>query len=79
MSGMTTTGDVNISNYGSRTVLIEVTGVCRQNVMKKSNYSIKVPYSRMSQAMQNINRIGGKVSKVTTLPDENSPEESSEE
>ena len=78
MSGMTTTGDVNISNYGSRTVLIEVTGVCRQDVVKKSNYSIKVPYSRMSQAMQNINRIGGKVSKVTALPEEFSPEESEE-
>ena len=79
MSGMTTTGGVNISNYGSRTVMIEVTGVCRQDVMKKSNYSIKVPYSRMSQTMQNINSMGGKVSKVTVLPEEFSSSEDSPE
>lgn len=65
MSGMITTGDTNISGYGSRTIAIEVTGVCRQDVMRTSNYSIKVPYSRMSQTIQNINRMGGKVASIS--------------
>jgi len=68
MSGMITTGDTNISDYGSRTVEIEVTGLCRQDVIRTSNYKVKVPYSRMSQTMQNINRMGGKVAKVSLLP-----------
>lgn len=68
MSGMVTTGNTNISSYGSRTVEIEVTGVCRQDIMRSSNYTIKIPYSRMSQTMQNIHSMGGKVAKVTLLP-----------
>lgn len=68
MSGMVTTGDTSVSSHGSRTVELEVTGVCRQDVMRTSNYKIKVPYSRMSQTMQSINRMGGKVAKVTLLP-----------
>ena len=68
MSGMVTTGDTSVSSYGSRTVELEVTGVCRQDVMRTSNYKIKVPYSRMSQTMQSINRMGGKVAKVNLLP-----------
>ena len=65
MSGMVTTGNTNISTYGGRTVAIEVTGVCRQDVMRSSNYTVKVPYSRMSQAIKNINRIGGTVAGVS--------------
>ena len=65
MSGMITTGDISVSSYGSRTVAINVTGVCRQDVMRTSNYTVKVPYSRMSQTIQNINRMGGKVAGVS--------------
>lgn len=65
MSGMITTGDTNISTYGGRTITIEVEGVCRQEVMRTSNYTVKVPYSRMSQTIQNINRMGGKVSNIS--------------
>ena len=65
MSGMTTTGDTNISGYGSRTVAIEVTGLCRQDVMRTSNYTVRFPYSRMSQTIQNINLMGGKVANVS--------------
>jgi phycocyanin-associated, rod len=68
MSGMITTGTTNVSDYSSRTVAIEVTGICRQDVMKTSNYTVKVPYSRMSQTMQSIYRMGGKVANVTLLP-----------
>ncbi|MEM7590955.1 MAG: phycobilisome linker polypeptide [Cyanobacteria bacterium P01_A01_bin.83] len=65
MSGMITTGDTSVSSYGSRTVKIEVTGVCRQDVARTSNYTVKVPYSRMSQTIQNINRMGGKVASIS--------------
>lgn len=65
MLGMINTGDINISEYGSRTVAIEVTGVCRQSVARTSNYTVKVPYSRMSQTIQNISRMGGKIAGVS--------------
>ena len=65
MTGMINTGDNNISGYGSRTVAIEVTGVCRQELTRTSNYTVKVPYSRMSQTIQNINRMGGKIANIS--------------
>ncbi|MGF1589982.1 MAG: phycobilisome linker polypeptide [Pleurocapsa sp.] len=65
MTGMISTGDNNVSEYGSRTVAIEVTGVCRQELMRTSNYTVKVPYSRMSQTIQNISRMGGKVANIS--------------
>ncbi|MEL6440325.1 MAG: phycobilisome linker polypeptide [Cyanobacteria bacterium J06621_8] len=64
MLGMIALGNTSISSYDSRTVTIEVTGVCRQAVMRTSNYTLKVPYSRMSSAIQNINRLGGKVTGI---------------
>ena len=65
MSGMITTADTNVSSYGNRTIAIEVTGVARQDVMRTSNYTIKVPYSRMSQTIRSITRMGGKVAGVS--------------
>ena len=65
MSGMITTGENNVSTYGSRTIAIEVTGVRRQDVMRTSNYTVKVPYSRMSQTIKNISRLGGKVANIS--------------
>ena len=65
MSGMITTGNTNISEYAGRTIAIEVTGMCHQDVMRNSNYTIKVPYSRMSQTIQNISRMGGKVANIS--------------
>ena len=62
---MITTGNTGVSTYGNRTIAIEVTGVCRQDVTRKSNYTVKVPYSRMSQTIQNINRMGGKVANIS--------------
>lgn len=82
MSGMITTGNTSISGYDSRTVAIEVTGVRRQDVMRTSNYTIKVPYSRMSQTIQNISRMGGKVASVSlggTAPQDAEPNDSESE
>ena len=78
MSGMVTTGYTNISSYGSRTVEIEVTEVCRQDIMRTGNYTIKIPYSRMFQTIQNIHNMGGKVAKVTLLPTPSSTSNNSE-
>ena len=64
MSGMITLGDTNLSTHDSRTVTIEVTGLCHQEVMRTSNYKLKVPYSRMSQTIQNIKLMGGKVAGI---------------
>ena len=82
MSGMITTGDTDISTYGGRTVAIEVTGVCRQDIIRNSNYTIKVPYSRMSQTIRNINRMGGKVANISlgaTAPVDRDRSEAAEE
>ena len=65
MSGMTTTANTSISESGSRMMTIEVTGVRRQDVMRTSNYTVKVPYSRMSQTIKNISRMGGKVANIS--------------
>ena len=67
MAGMTTTGVTVLSDYNDRAVIIEVTGVCRQDVIKTSNYQVKVPYSQFTKEMENINRLGGKISSVTVV------------
>lgn len=78
MSGMVNTGNAGVSSHSSRTVKIEVTGVCHQDIARTSNYTVKVPYNRMSQTIQNINRIGGKVAGVYlggTAPTAKAPSE----
>lgn len=63
MSGITTDA-TELSTYNSRTVVIEVTGV-RHEAMRSSHYTVKVPYNRMSQAMQRIRHMGGKITSIT--------------
>ena len=77
MSGMATSGTTNLSDYSGRNVTIEVTGLCRQDLMRTSNYTVKVPYSRMSETMKGISRIGGKVTGVTVVSSSSSSEQSS--
>ena len=52
------------SQYGNRSVTIEVTGVCCQDVAKTSNYTVTVPHTSMLQTVQNIKRMGGKIANV---------------
>ena len=52
------------SDYQNRTVIINVTGVRRQSVLKQGSYQVRVPYSQMSQAMQTIHRQGGQIASV---------------
>jgi archaeosine-15-forming tRNA-guanine transglycosylase len=49
-------------------VQIEVSGLCQQAVMNRSTYTVKVPYSSMSQTMRSISRLGGTIVGVTTTP-----------
>jgi hypothetical protein len=58
----------NLSNYGNRTVTLEVTGVCNQQVMRAGTCRMTTPFSRLSQTIQRIQRSGGKVAKVTMFP-----------
>ncbi|MEL7353265.1 MAG: phycobilisome linker polypeptide [Cyanobacteria bacterium P01_A01_bin.116] len=67
MTRMNTLGSMGLSDYQSRTVTIDVTGVCQQSVLKTGNYQIRVPYSQMSQTMQRINRQGGKVVSIQLM------------
>jgi hypothetical protein len=46
---------------GDRMVRLEVAGMCQQNVSRRSNYSLTVPYGSMAQTMKNIVRQGGRV------------------
>ena len=46
------------------TVAFTVTGLCRQNISKTSNAVFRVPRSRMSQTMQNIQRMGGTITDI---------------
>ena len=52
-------------SYGNRTVAIEVSGLCDMGINRTSNYTLKVPFSRMSHTMQTLNRSGAKVVGVT--------------
>ena len=67
MDTMTTVGNLQVSNYEGRIVEIQVTGVCRQDVKRVSSYTVKVPHSRMNEAMREIYLLGGKVSGVKVL------------
>lgn len=69
---MTISRTTSTSGYNSRPVTIEVEGVCRQDILKRSNYTIRVPYAQMSSTIQGIIKMGGKVSKVS-LNSGNSP------
>ena len=64
---MNTLGSSGISDYQSRTVTIEVTGVRQQSVLKTGSYQVRVPFSQMSQTMQSINRRGGTVASVQLM------------
>ncbi|MDJ0693374.1 MAG: phycobilisome linker polypeptide [Mastigocoleus sp. MO_167.B18] len=63
MSGMLTTGTADLSDYNSRTIIIEVTGALG-DLVRKSNYTLKVPYNRMSEKVRQINRMGQKIVSI---------------
>lgn len=58
----------DFSDYSSRHVTIEVTGGCHRELMRKAKYTKTIPYSCLSQTIQSINRLGGKITRVTLSP-----------
>ncbi len=64
MAGMLVTGQTAVGSYGSRTVTISVSGMCNQALSRTGNYTVRVPFNRMSQAMRHIVRQGATIEGV---------------
>ncbi|MBD2020097.1 phycobilisome linker polypeptide [Leptolyngbya sp. FACHB-36] len=75
MFGQTTVGTGGISSAASRVFRYEIVGLRQNEENDKNNYSIRqsgsvfitVPYARMSEEMQRITRLGGKIIKIEPL------------
>ena len=78
MAKMSTVGTPQMSNYDGRIVEISVTGVCRQDVKRVGAYTMKVPHSRMNQAMREIYSLGGKIAGVKLVGESQENKTSSE-
>lgn len=66
-----TPGTNDVSDYNSRLVTVEVTGGKHREMMRLGTYTLTIPYSCLSQTIQRIHRLGGKINHVT-MPDFNS-------
>jgi hypothetical protein len=53
------------SSSSGRMVTISATGLVNNDYVRSSAYVIRVPLSRMNQALQRVNRLGGRVTNVT--------------
>ncbi|MBW4470590.1 MAG: phycobilisome linker polypeptide [Stenomitos rutilans HA7619-LM2] len=62
-SAMIASGTIDLSDYNSRLVTIEVRGG-HQEMLRKGLYTVTIPYRCLSQTMQRIHRFGGKVTNV---------------
>lgn len=58
------TGGSALSDYRSRSVVIDVAGMANSKISRVSNYQVKVPYSQLSTAIHRIACQGGKVVNV---------------
>lgn len=75
MFGQTTVGNGGISSTASRVFRFEVEGLRQNDETDKNNYDIRrsgsvfmtVPYNRMSEEMQRISRLGGRIVSITPL------------
>lgn len=75
------------SSAANRMYRIEVEGMRQSSESDKQNYAIRksgsvfytVPYSRMNQQMQRINRMGGKIVNIQPLNTEPAPQPKSSE
>jgi phycocyanin-associated rod protein len=75
MFGQTTVGTGGISSNASRVFRYEVVGLRQNEENDKNNYSVRysgsvfvtVPYNRMSEEMQRISRMGGRIVSIQPL------------
>ncbi|MCT0249632.1 phycobilisome linker polypeptide [Synechococcus sp. CS-205] len=52
------------SSGSGRLVTISATGIANNDYVRSGAYVIRVPFSRMNQALQRVNRLGGRVTNV---------------
>ncbi len=52
------------SSGSGRVVTISATGLASNNYVRSGAYVIRVPFSRMNEALQRVNRLGGRVTNV---------------
>jgi CpcD/allophycocyanin linker domain len=64
MSMTISSSSANLSESGSRAVTLEVTGICNPNFIRTGTCTMTVPYNRLSQTIQGIHRLNGKVASV---------------
>ncbi len=84
MLGKSVIGSRGGSSLSNRTFVYEVTGLKQNNQNDSNSYPfrssssvfIQVPYNRMNEEMQRINRMGGKI--VNIRPSDSSSQDSSE-
>jgi len=75
MFGQTALGNTALSDSGNRMFRVEVKGLRQTYQSDKLTYPIRrsgssfisVPYSRMNEEMQRINRLGGKIVSIEPL------------
>ncbi|MBW4561404.1 MAG: phycobilisome linker polypeptide [Mojavia pulchra JT2-VF2] len=75
MYGQTTVGTGGISSADSRMFRYEVVGLRQNSETDKNKYNIRrsgsvfitVPYNRMNEEMQRINRLGGRIVGIHPL------------
>ncbi|MBW4419450.1 MAG: phycobilisome linker polypeptide [Myxacorys californica WJT36-NPBG1] len=75
MFGQTTVSSGGISSSASRMFRYEVAGLRQNSETDQNNYEIRnsgsvfitVPYNRMSDEMQRITRLGGRIVKIEAL------------
>lgn len=58
---MKTIGTSSLSAYNYRTVTVSVASLCHPGEVQISKYTVKLPYYRVSQAIEPINSWGSKV------------------
>ncbi|MDM7938668.1 MAG: phycobilisome rod-core linker polypeptide [Cyanobium sp. CZS 48M] len=63
LDGMRVSSGESSSSSG-RMVTISATGLVNNDYVRSSAYVIRVPLSRMNQALQRVNRLGGRVTNV---------------
>lgn len=81
MFGQTTVGTGGISSIASRVFRYEVVGLRQNEETDKNKYEIRrsgsvfitVPYNRMSEEMQRITRLGGRIVSIEPLTAESAP------
>ncbi len=62
-----TPGTASVNDYSSRRVMLEVTSGQGERT-RLGTYTLTVSYSDLSQTIQRIHRLGGKVSRVVMTP-----------